>query len=63
MTDWTIVISTVVGAFIAGAVGLFSTYTSRYLDRRERYLNEHKGKFALIDRTLKEIRNIVWPFR
>ena len=62
MTDWTILISTVVCALIAGAVGLFSTYTSRYLDRKERHLNEHKDNFALIDRTLNEIRNKVWPF-
>ena len=62
MTDRTIVFSTVVCSFISGAVVLFSTYTSRYLDRRKRHLNEHKDNFALIDRALKEIMNKVWLF-
>ena len=62
MTDWTVVISTLAGGFIAGIVGLFSTYTSRYLDRRERHLNEHKDNFALIDRALYKLKNKVWPF-
>lgn len=62
MTDWTLVISTIGGGFIAGIVGLSSTFISRYLDRRERHLNEHRDNFKIIDRAVTELRNEVWPF-
>ena len=61
MTDWTIIISTIVGALVAGLVGLFSTYMSRYLDRKERHLNEHKDNFALIGRAIDDLCNEIWP--
>lgn len=61
MVDWTIVISTISGGVIAGLVGLLSAYVSRYLDRRERHLIEHKDNFKLIERAITGLRNEAWP--
>lgn len=62
MIHWTTVISTVIGGFIAGIVGIFSALFARYLDRRERHLDEHKENFKIIDQVLVQLRDRVWPF-
>lgn len=55
-------LGTIIGGFIAGAVGMFSTYLSRRMDRRERHLNEHHDNLKIIDKALVELMNEVWPF-
>lgn len=62
MIQWTTIVSTILGGSIAGFIGIFSTLVARYLDRRERHLNEHKENFKIIDRALVELKNKVWPF-
>lgn len=61
LMDWTVVVSTIIGALIAGIVGIGSVYTSRYLDRRERHLNEHKDNFKNIDIAISQLRDNIWP--
>lgn len=62
MIDWSLIIATILGGFVAGVVGLYSAFVSRYLDRRERHLNEHKDNFKVIDKAITELRNEIWPF-
>ncbi|OWP57517.1 MAG: hypothetical protein B2I17_00010 [Thermoplasmatales archaeon B_DKE] len=56
------VYATILGGVIAGLVGLAATYLSRYLDRRDRHLNDHKENFRIIVKALTESVNEIWPF-
>lgn len=56
------VYASILGGVIAGLVGLSATYLSRYLDRRDRHLNDHKENFRIIDKALTESINRIWPF-
>ena len=56
------VYASILGGVIAGLVGLSATYLSRYLDRRDRHLTDHKENFRIISKALTESINRIWLF-
>jgi hypothetical protein len=54
-------IATLVGAFLAGIVGLFTTRYDRRLRRRDTHLREHKANFVVIQEALVQLKPLVWP--
>ncbi len=62
MVVLTSIYAPLIGGLIAGLVGLTATYYSRYLDRKDRHLNDHKENLRIISKALTESINKIWPF-
>ena len=55
-------IFTVLGGFIAGVIGIFSTYISLRARRKEKHLDEHKMNLRVLKTALINGKGNIWPF-
>ncbi len=52
---------TIVGAAIAGVIGLLATWYDRRLGAKARHLEEHRDNLFVVAKSLVDLRNRIWP--
>ena len=62
ITDWLIIIGTIIGAFISGLIGFLTTRYDRRLVRKEYHLDKHKENLEVLKGSLIELKYDIYPY-